>query len=71
MSTASITHHPIPMAAAVAAVVVACTFGAVAVSQNLSDTPAPSHTNTTPDPPIKGHHFHPTTSGGRTVSGLP
>jgi hypothetical protein len=71
MSTASITHRPIPMATAVAAVVAACAFGAVAVSQNLSDSPAPSHTNTKPDKPLKGDHWHPTTAGGRTVAGQP
>jgi negative regulator of sigma E activity len=71
MSTASITHRPIPMAAAVAAVVAACAFGVVAVSQNISDSPAQSQKPPKPDPPVKGDHWQPTTSGGRTVAGMP
>ena len=47
MSTASITHHPLPMATAAAAVVVAAlAFGAVELTQN--EAPPSPVTHSTP-----------------------
>jgi hypothetical protein len=74
MSTASITHRPLPMATAAAAVVAAIAVGSVLVAHDSTGSePQQSgtqHTQLFPDPPA-GFVWHPTTSGGHVMIGLP
>ncbi|MDX6360997.1 MAG: hypothetical protein QOH37_4051 [Nocardioidaceae bacterium] len=72
MSTASITHRPISFAAAGAAVAALAAIGVVIVSQDgTTTTPSPSGFAHPSVQTHQTHHFHPTTSGGRTLVGLP
>jgi|tagenome__1003787_1003787.scaffolds.fasta_scaffold19999389_2 hypothetical protein len=69
MSTASITHHPVPVTAAIAAVVAAVAFTAVTVIQNDTGSTAPSDS---PQPSVVAQphgKWHPTTAGGQTMLG--
>jgi hypothetical protein len=68
MSTASITHHPIPFATAAAAVVAVLAIGTVVAVQDNSGSTAPptQQTNTLP------HYGHqPPLHGGTTQMGMP
>ena len=66
MSTASITHRPIPLATAIAAAVAAAAFATVVVVQDNS-SPAPAdHPGQTS--PVK---HYPPLHGGSTQLGLP
>jgi hypothetical protein len=71
MSTTTLTHHPVPMAAAAAAVV-AIALGGVAfsIANDSSGSVAPSdqHQQTVVQS-SHGHHFQPTTSGGKVMTG--
>jgi hypothetical protein len=69
MSTASITHHHVPMAAAAAAAVAAVAFVGITVVQNDAGSEAPS-TQTSPvaappqsTPNPKAHYQRPVHSG--------
>jgi hypothetical protein len=73
MSTATITHRPFSFAAAGAAVAAVAAIGVVIVSQDgTTTTPTSPGGFTHPETQTQqSHHFHPTTSGGRTLVGLP
>jgi hypothetical protein len=66
MTTASITHRPIPMATAGAAVVAVLAIGAVVAMHDDTSTTAPGGATTShvtyPNVP-----WHPTTAGGQTL----
>ena len=67
MSTASITHHPIPMATAGAAVAAVLAFGAVlAMHDDTSTTTPGGSTSVVTNPDFT---WHPTTAGGQTQIG--
>jgi hypothetical protein len=68
MSTHAITRHPIPVAAAGAAVAAVFAVGAVVATHHDTGTTTPggSTSVTYPDDP-----WHPTTAGGRTQIGFP
>jgi len=71
MSTASITHHPLPMATAAAVVIVgALAFGAVELTQNDTSTSPITHSTVIPDG--GGQHGKPQIPhGGSVQQGLP
>ena len=69
MSTASITQRPISKATAAAAVLAAVAIGSLSLFGNGSaNSPsAPAQPQQTVQ--LGGHHFAPTTSGGRVMVG--
>jgi streptogramin lyase len=73
MSTATLTHHPVPMAAAAAAVV-AIALGGVAFSIANDSTgsvaPSDQHQQTVVQSKhgYHPHQFQPTTSGGKVIT---
>jgi hypothetical protein len=68
MSTHSITHRPIPVAAAGAAVAAVFAVGAVvATHHDTSTTTPPGSTSVITYPHVK---WHPTTAGGRIQIGV-
>lgn len=69
MTTASITHRPIPMATAAAASVAVLAFVGLTVAQNDAGT-SPSAPSS-PAQSLVHHKWHPTTAGGQTQLGLP
>lgn len=72
MTTSSIHHRPAPFIAAAAAVAaIAAGTVALTLSQDADQPSAPGQqplTSVQQDLP-PGHHFHPTTSGGRVMVG--
>lgn len=73
MSTTTLTRHPVPMAAAAAAVV-AIALGGVAfsIANDSSGSLAPSDQQQTVVQSEHGYHAHqlqPTTSGGQVMTG--
>jgi hypothetical protein len=72
MSTTSITHRPTSFAAAAVAVLALAAGGvALSVAQGSDDPGAPAdHSPQTQSQPNTHHHFHPTTSGGRVMTGF-
>ena len=68
MSTASVTQRPISKATAAAAVLAAVAIGSLSLFHDGS-----ANTPTAPAQPQQtvqlGHHFAPTTSGGRVMVG--
>lgn len=74
MSTTTLTHHPVPMAAAAAAVVAIALGGvaySVANSSSGSVAPSDQHQQTVVQSRHGYHpqHFHPTTAGGKVMTG--
>jgi hypothetical protein len=72
MSTTTITHRPVPLIAAGAAVLAVVAGSLVLSVEHESGTPAAppdSAQITVPKGQPQAHHFHPTTSGGRVAVG--
>ena len=71
MSTASITHRPAQITTILAAAAATLAFG-VAVTLDADHTGGHSpRSSVGPDSSTSGFTFEPTTSGGKTMIGLP
>jgi hypothetical protein len=71
MTTASITHHPIPMAAAAAAAVAVLGVTGLVVLQDDTSTTAPAGTSHVTTTDQGNGKFHPPSGGGHVQLGLP
>lgn len=74
MSTASITHHPVPIATAAAAGVAVLAFGVLVVTQNDTSTAPVTHQTTSVDHGTGNKHaggLHVPAHGGTVQLGQP
>jgi hypothetical protein len=69
MSTHSITHGPVPFVAAAAAI--AAIAASTVVSHDSAGSEAPAKHPQTSINAHPHHKWHPTTSGGHTMIGMP